>query len=148
MIAIARRPPLAPLGRHGIWRHRRADVTDILDGVARTFGLIQSEEGKRLPRLRMRSWAFVVVAGLVLALLAILDRGGLAVANGPCEFSVNTPTLNVRAGPSAAAAEVSQLSQGTQVPATNVLTAGFRKLSDGRWALDSYLTPVSGSVCG
>lgn len=111
------------------------------------YFLFTVEDGKRLPRIAMRSWTFVVTVGLLLTLLSIIDRGGLSTASGPCEFTVNTPQLNVRAEPSAAAPQVQTLGQGARITATNIVTAGFRKVSDGHWALDGYLTPVAGSTC-
>ena len=111
------------------------------------YFLFVTEEGKRLPRIALRSWSFVVVMGLLITLVSIIDRGGLSTESGPCEFTVNTPSLNVRAEPNAAAPQVQQLGQGVQITATNIVTAGFRKVSDGHWALDGYLTPVAGSTC-
>lgn len=122
------------------------------------------EEGKRLPRIPMRSWTFVVVVGALLALMSIIDRGGLATvsaatatgtaatgtgtAAGSCTVTVNTGTLNVRADPTVTSAQVQQLLEGVAVAATTTVVSGFRELSDGHWALDQYLTPVPGATCG
>lgn len=125
----------------------------------RKYLIFTMEEGKRLPRIPMRSWTFVVVVGVVLAVMAMIDRGGLGagplVPTAPvttventCSVVVTSSTLDVRAEPTATAAQVEQLNHGVHMAATTVLTGGFRKLSDGHWALDQFLTPVPGAACG
>lgn len=99
-----------------------------------------------------KGWAFVIVAGVVLAGLAILDRGGLgevSSADGStgCQLQVVAEQLNVRTGPSSAAALVETLPQGSTVDGTRVVTDGFRQLEEGRWAADQYLSPLPGSNC-
>lgn len=116
----------------------------------RRYSIFTREEGKRLPRIAMRSWTFVVVVGVLLTVLSVIDRGGLATARsagGMCRFAVDTATLNVRAEPSVTSAQVDQLARGVEVSATSILTGGFRKLSEGHWALDQYLTPLVGATC-
>jgi hypothetical protein len=59
----------------------------------------------KLEASTFKGWTFVLVAGVVLALLAIIDRGGLneiSAANGStgCELEVVADELNVRNGPS------------------------------------------------
>jgi hypothetical protein len=94
----------------------------------------------------------VIVAGVLLALLAIIDRGGLdtvAAADGStsCQLDVVTDELNVRNGPSQGAALVETLPRGLRVDGTRVVTDGFRELEEGRWAADQFLSPVPGSDC-
>ncbi len=107
-----------------------------------------------LPKLRvprLRGWPFVIVLGLVLAIIAIIDRGtgDQSTASGPagCELRVAVATLNVRTGPSAQAPQAQTLTEGTDVAGTRVLTDGFRQLQDGNWVFDQYVTPTAGSVC-
>ena len=104
-------------------------------------------------RLHLKGWPLVFILGLLLALLAVIDRGGLdpvaPASDGStgCELRVTVPELNVRSGPSQQAASVQTLAQGATVDGTNVLTAGFRQLKDGRWVFDQYVTPIAGSTC-
>jgi hypothetical protein len=94
----------------------------------------------KLEASSFKGWTFVLVAGVVLALLAIIDRGGLGaitVANGStgCQLEVVADELNVRNGPS------------PRVDGTKVVTDGFRELEEGRWAADQFLAPLPGSDC-
>lgn len=124
----------------------------------RRYLIFTMEEGKKLPRIPMRSWTFVVVVGALLALMSIIDRGGLSTAPAAapasadpavaCSVTVNTSTLNVRAEPTVTSAQVQQLLQGVDVAATTTVVGGFRELSEGHWAQDQYLTPVPGATCG
>ena len=107
----------------------------------------------KLEASTFKGWTFVIVAGVVLAFLAIIDRGGLneiSAANGStgCQLEVIADELNVRAGPSQDAALVETLLRGTQIDATSVVTDGFRELEAGRWASDQFLTPLPGTDCG
>ena len=99
-----------------------------------------------------RSWGFVFVLGLVLAVLALIDRGGLgdtSVADGStgCQLEVVADELNVRAGASADAALVETLSRGERVDATRVVVGGYRELENDRWAADRFLAPLPGTNC-
>jgi hypothetical protein len=101
-----------------------------------------------------RSWFFVLVAGGLLAIVAVIDRGGLAelraTADGStgCQMEVSVDELNVRADPSQSATPVQTLTRGTRVDATRNVVAGFRELEGGRWASNQYLTPLPSSNCG
>ena len=103
--------------------------------------------------VRVQGWPLVIILGLLLALVAVIDRGGLdpvtAASDGStgCELRVAVPELNVRSGPSQQAASVQTLAQGATVDGTNILTAGFRQLKDGHWVFDQYVTPIAGSTC-
>jgi hypothetical protein len=109
-----------------------------------------------VPKLQASSfkgWTFVVVAGVVLAFLAIIDRGGLneiSAANGStgCQLEVIADELNVRDGPSQGAALVETLPRGTRIDGTRVVTDGFRELEEGRWAAAEFLAPLPGTDCG
>ncbi len=103
--------------------------------------------------LRLKGWPLVIILGLLLAVVAVIDRGGLDAvtpASGGstgCELRVAVAELNVRSGPSQQSASVQTLAQGATVDGTNVLTAGFRQLKDGHWVFDQYVTPIPGSAC-
>jgi uncharacterized protein YgiM (DUF1202 family) len=110
----------------------------------------------KIPKIESSSfkgWAFVLIAGTVLALVAILDRGGLreisSIADGStgCQLEVAADELNIRSGPSQEASLVETLRRGDRVDATRVVTDGFRELEDGRWASDQFLTPLPGTNC-
>ncbi len=99
-----------------------------------------------------KGWAFVLVAGVALTVIALLDRGGLnevGVADGStgCQLEVTADELNVRTGPSPGAALVETLPRGAQIDGTRVVTDGFRQLEEGRWAADQFLTPLPGTNC-
>ncbi|MGI5125788.1 SH3 domain-containing protein [Pseudonocardia sp. CA-107938] len=104
-----------------------------------------------------KSWFFVLVAGLVLAAIAILDSGRLAptplvpAADGStgCQFKVTTSgSLNVRATPEANGTIRGTLADGTVVDTVGRPTNGFRQLRGGYWASADHLTLVSGTDCG
>jgi hypothetical protein len=105
----------------------------------------------KLESSTFKGWTFVIVAGVVLAMLAILDRGGLnsTTADGStsCQLEVVADELNVRNGPSQGAALVETLPRGVHVDGTRVVTDGFRELEEGRWAADQFLSPLPGSDC-
>jgi hypothetical protein len=106
----------------------------------------------KLEASTFKGWTFVLVAGVALALLAIIDRGGLSeitAADGStgCQLEVVTDQLNVRNGPSPGAVLVETLTRGMRVDGTRVVTDGFRQLEEGRWAADQFLTPLPGTNC-
>ncbi|GAA0947718.1 SH3 domain-containing protein [Pseudonocardia zijingensis] len=106
----------------------------------------------KLEASSFKGWTFVLIAGVVLALLAIIDRGGLSaitVSDGStgCQLEVTTDQLNVRNGPSPGAALIETLPRGTRVDGTRVVTDGFRQLEEGRWAASQFLTPLPGTNC-
>jgi hypothetical protein len=101
----------------------------------------------------LKSWTFVVVAGLLLALIAIVDRGGLdetspsADGSTGCQLEVAVDQLNLRAAATAESDLVEVLQRGARVDATSTVDGGFRQLEDGRWAAEQFLVPVPGSTC-
>jgi hypothetical protein len=113
----------------------------------------------KIPKLSgssFRGWTFVLVAGVVLTVLALIDRGGAAdllpgrsTADGStgCIMQVTTEQLNVRSGPSQTAEQVGTLANGDRVDATTVITDGFRQLEGDRWAANQFLTPAAGTNC-
>ena len=111
---------------------------------------IEADDKKR--RLDFRGWPFVIAIGLLLALLSIIDRGGLdavptTVNAAACSFTVNADDVNVRTEASASSPSVQKLTKGQRVEGTKTVTNGFRQLADGKWVLDGYLTPVPGNPC-
>ena len=118
----------------------------------RRYLLLTDRDGKRLPGVDTKGWAFVVVLGALLAAVALLDRGSLDVtrADGStgCQLEVTTDQLNVRAGPAAEAELVGTFPRGQLLDGTTTVTDGFRELEDGRWVGDQFLTPVPGTDCG
>ena len=110
-----------------------------------------------IPKLKSSSfkgWVFVLVAGSLLTVLALFDRGGTGslLPNQPdgstgCMLEVTADELYVRAGPSENAERIDSLRRGDRVDGTAVVTDGFRQLEGDRWASDQYLTPVVGTVC-
>lgn len=94
-----------------------------------------------------------LAAGGVVALAVYSGYGGQAVdkvapaSSAACSFTVSADTLNVRGGPEMSEPIIAKYKQGTEVHAQHDLQNGFRKLSEGRWAAEQYLAPVSGSTC-
>jgi hypothetical protein len=112
----------------------------------------------KIPKLKgssFRGWTFVLIAGVVLTVLALIDRGGAADllpnrgADGStgCILEVTTQELNVRSGPSQTAELLGSMHQGDRVDGTAVVTDGFRELEGSRWASNQFLTPVPGTNC-
>jgi hypothetical protein len=121
------------------------------DMAKRRYFLLTTEDGKKFPRVDTRSWAFVIVLGALLTVLALLDRGSLdeARADGStgCQLEVTTDQLNVRAGPAAVAEQVGTVQRGQLLDGTTTVVDGFRELEDGRYVADEFLTPVPGTDC-
>lgn len=118
----------------------------------RRYLLLTQRENKRMPGVDTKGWAFVVVLGILLTVVALVDRGSLDVerADGStgCQLEVTTDELNVRAGPAAEAELVGTFARGQLLDGTTTVTDGFRELEDGRWVADQFLTPVPGTDCG
>lgn len=120
--------------------------------MAKRKYFIMKESGGKL-RVDFRSWPLVIVIGVLLTILSLIDRGGLAettttaTPGTTCEFTVNGDAVNVRTGATAASPSVQKLDRGQTVVATKTVTNGFRQMADGTWVLDGLLTPVPGSVC-
>ena len=112
----------------------------------------------KLPEAKaFRGWAFVVVAGVVLTVLALIDQGGVGAItpSGDADGStgcvvlvqVANDELNLRDAPSVDANQVGQLANGSRVDATTEVQGDFRRLEDGRWAATQFLVPEPGSTC-
>lgn len=103
-----------------------------------------------MSRPKLKGWPMVIILGLALALLAVIDRGGLGAvtgSSGGCELRVTASQLNVRSGPSNQSESLQVLTQGATLDGTTTLTGGFRQLKDGRWVFEQYVTPIAGSTC-
>lgn len=99
---------------------------------------------KRPTASTYRSWWFIVALGLLLAVFALFDRGGLG--STACRLEV-VADVNLRAGPSQESGLVRTLRRGEQVDGTGRVTDGFRELKDSLWTSDTYLTPLQGADC-
>jgi hypothetical protein len=99
----------------------------------------------KLEKKTFRGWTFVVFAGVVLALVAILDRGGLDELRTSADVAADE--LNVRTEPSAESALVQTLVRGDRIDGTRIITNGFRQLEGNRWAASQFLTPLPGTNC-
>jgi uncharacterized protein YgiM (DUF1202 family) len=118
--------------------------------LARRKYFILKETGGGKLRVDFRSWAFVIIIGLFLAVLSMIDGAGSTKPAAPattCSFTVNADAVNVRTGATAASPSVQKLERGQTVVATKTVDNGFRQMADGTWVLDNLLTPVPGSAC-
>jgi hypothetical protein len=106
----------------------------------------------KLKRPSYRGWTFVLIVGIVLATVALIERGGVdaALADGStgCTLEVTTDQLNVRAGPAQESELIGELARGALVDGTRNVTDGFRELEDGSFVSDRFLTPAPGTDCG
>lgn len=95
-----------------------------------------------------RRWPFAIGLGILLGILALINRGTLAADQGltsPCQVTVvGTDLLPVRNEPNASIQPKAEynLKRGQQRGATTTVENSYRKLSDGNWALDKYLKPT------
>jgi hypothetical protein len=101
-----------------------------------------------------RGWGFVAIMTIALTIAVFATRGGFQTVGAGlsdpsgCRVEVTADGVNVRSAPSTAAPVVETLRRGDLRPADKVVQGGFRKLAEGRWAAELYLTPVPGSNCG
>jgi hypothetical protein len=110
----------------------------------------------KVPKLEASSfkgWAFVLLAGALLAAVALVSGGGFSLGGATgvtgCTMTVLPDQLNIRSSPGTELAPVETLRRDTEVDAERgVVTNGFRKLTgDNRWALNESLASTPGSVC-
>ncbi|MBN9108687.1 MAG: SH3 domain-containing protein [Pseudonocardia sp.] len=105
----------------------------------------------KLDSSTFKGWAFVLVAGCVLTVLALIDAGqfgkGASGSTG-CVMIVVSDTVNVRQNPGVELAPVGELTKGQEVDAQRNVVNGYRQLTgENRWALDSSLSTKAGSSC-
>jgi hypothetical protein len=96
-------------------------------------------------RPKLKGWPFVVIAGLVLAALAVVDSGEFTLS--ACQLRVTAATADVHTGPSAKGAPVQTLDKGATVDGTTVISQGFRQLGENRWISTDQVTPTSLTTC-
>ena len=98
----------------------------------------------------------MLVAGVLLAVVAIFDSGGILerhraapAADGStgCQLEVTTDQLNVRAGPSQDAELLRTLARGDGSTAPGSRPTSTASWRTARWAVTEFLTPVPGSNC-
>lgn len=114
-------------------------------------GVFNDWRDKRKEKHWSRRWPFAIILGLLLGISALINKGTLAPEGfvSPCQMTVvNTDLLPVRDEPNASAQPKAEynLKRGDQRGATTTVQNGYRKLSDGNWALDTYLQPLPPSV--
>jgi hypothetical protein len=117
----------------------------------------------KIPKLEassFRGWTFVVVAGVVLTVLALIDKGSFSsdrsTGSTGCVVKVvvaadpvtgRQGTLVLRESPSSSSPQKGSLPNGTKVDAEPGTQNNFRHLTDGTWASADYLVPQVGSRC-
>ncbi|MCW0214086.1 MAG: SH3 domain-containing protein [Pseudonocardia sp.] len=111
----------------------------------------------KVPKLEASSfkgWMFVLLAGTLLAAIALFSGGGFSLTLGGatgvtgCTMKVLPQQLNVRSSPGTEFAPVETLTGGATVDAQRVVTNGFRQLTGtNRWALNESLAATPGSTC-
>jgi hypothetical protein len=119
--------------------------------LAKRRYFIMKETGAGKLRVDFRSWPLVIVIGLILAILSLIDRGGLgeatAVVEGQaCTFTVTGTDVNVRTGATAASPSVQEAQPGRD--RRRHPDGDQRVPPDGRRRLGArlLLTPVPGTV--
>ncbi|WP_028662094.1 SH3 domain-containing protein [Saccharomonospora saliphila] len=75
------------------------------------------------------------------------ESGGSGDAAG-CRVTVTADVLNVRAGPGTGHDIVGKYTEDAETDATTEVREGFRRIAEGRWAADEFLTPTDGADCG
>ncbi|MBA2308165.1 MAG: SH3 domain-containing protein [Pseudonocardiales bacterium] len=100
-----------------------------------------------------RGWGFVALLTIALTIAVFASRGGFeTVGSGQsdpsgCRMEATGDGLNVRAQPNINAPVVETLRRGDLRPAEKIVENGFRKLAEGRWASEQFLSPLPGSTC-
>jgi hypothetical protein len=93
-----------------------------------------------------RKWPFAFIAGALLGVLALVDKGNLTTDGGlrsPCRVEVTAETLPTRSDPDPSASRTyNSLKRGDLRGATTNVRNGYRQLTDNTWALDQYLRPL------
>ncbi len=109
---------------------------------------------KKPDRKFYRGWGFVALLTIALTIAVFASRGGFETVGAGlsdpsgCRVEVVGDAVNVRTEPSVNAPVVETLQRGDLRPAQKITENGFRKLDDGRWASEQFLTTVPGADCG
>ncbi|SFQ38992.1 hypothetical protein [Amycolatopsis rubida] len=90
----------------------------------------------------------LIIIGVIAAVVVIYAFGqkGQADAQGSptgCKVSVTADVLNARE----TAAGNGKYLRGAEFDAQPMVQNGFRKIADGKWVANSFVTPVSGAKC-
>lgn len=107
----------------------------------------------KVPKLEASSfkgWTFVLVAGTLLAVIALVFRGTGTTGETGCVMEVQgSAPLDVYRSASTQFEPVDTLRAGQLVDAERgVIENGFRKLvGDNRWAVNERLAATAGSTC-
>jgi hypothetical protein len=96
-----------------------------------------------------RGWPFALAMGLLLGILVLIDNGSVNtnVISSACRVEVTADVLSERASADPSSSSENDLHRGDVLGATTEVQGGYRKLTDGNWALDLYLRPLPGSKC-
>lgn len=127
------------------------------------MAIVKIVKFKKPSSATFKGWTFVLVAGFVLAIVAMIDAGAfrsdpvVPAADGStgCEFRVTATVpndrgaldLNVRSEPRPDAPVRGTLEDGYRVDGTANVTGGYRQLEGGLWAAADHLTRVGGTNC-
>jgi hypothetical protein len=97
-----------------------------------------------------KGWTFVLIAGVLLAVIALIFRGtGVTNATGCVMVVQGAAPLEIYRSASTQFEPVGRLDPGQQTDAEpRYIENGFRKLvGDNRWAINERLAPTAGSQC-
>ncbi|WP_246393895.1 hypothetical protein [Pseudonocardia pini] len=104
----------------------------------------------KLEAASFRGWTFVLLAGTVLAVIALFTQGTGTTNETGCVMAVQgAAPLDVYRSASTQFEPVDQLAPGIRVDAEpGLIENGFRKLvGDNRWAVNERLAATEGSTC-
>ncbi|MEU5691189.1 SH3 domain-containing protein [Actinosynnema sp. NPDC020468] len=89
----------------------------------------------------------VVIGVFAVAGVLYVGRGAKVETVADCEVTVTADVLNVRSGPADTLPIVSTMARDAVVRADRVVENGFRRLDDGKWVNEAFVTPTSDSSC-
>jgi len=104
----------------------------------------------KLEASSFKGWTFVLVAGTVLAVVALLTQGTGTTNETGCVMAVQgAAPLDVYRSASTQFEPVEQLAAGTRVDAQpGLIEDGFRALlGENRWVVNERLAATEGSTC-
>jgi len=104
----------------------------------------------KLEASSFKGWTFVLVAGTVLAVVALLTQGTRTPNETGCVMAVQgAAPLDVYRSASTQFEPVEQLAAGTRVDAQpGLIENGFRALlGENRWVVNERLAATEGSTC-
>ncbi|GAA4540641.1 hypothetical protein [Pseudonocardia xishanensis] len=104
----------------------------------------------KLEKASFKGWTFVLVAGTVLAVIALVTQGTGTTNETGCVMAVQgAAPLDVYRSASTQFEPVDQLAPGTLVDARpGMIENGFRALlGENRWVVNERLAATQGSAC-